>query len=166
MHSGTLNRVLLFRSDVSENVSSFSRFHRLVGFHSCVVESPLNSLFIEGYCLCPKNTVLSSGMPLRREQLESQKTVAVLLTVTLTLTGRYRQVENRVAARSFVSHDPRLCNLLHSFVNRTLDCLEMFQRVERAGKDHCFATPKGVSLATWKFKLQLEHSTRVYRSLQ
>jgi hypothetical protein len=53
MLSGTLYRVALVRSDVSEKVSSpYSVFLRVIGFHNCfTVESLLTSLSIEGYYL-------------------------------------------------------------------------------------------------------------------
>jgi hypothetical protein len=51
MPSGTLYCVAVFRTDVSENVSSQSSgFLRLIGFHSCVI-----SLSIEGYYLWSKS---------------------------------------------------------------------------------------------------------------
>jgi hypothetical protein len=51
MASGALYRVVLVRTDVSENLSSrCSGFLKLIGFHSCIaVQTLLLNLSIEGY---------------------------------------------------------------------------------------------------------------------
>jgi hypothetical protein len=60
MPSGTLYRVPLVRTDVSENIQPpSSGFLRVIGFHKCVaVESLLLSLTIEEHSLWSNNTVL------------------------------------------------------------------------------------------------------------
>jgi hypothetical protein len=60
MPSGTLYRVVLDRTDVSEKVlSPFSGLLTMIGFHGSVsVVSLLISLSIEGKYLWPRNTVL------------------------------------------------------------------------------------------------------------
>jgi hypothetical protein len=56
--SGTLYSWVLFRTDVSENISPVSSwFLRLLGLHSCVTaESLLIGLSIEEYYMCSSNT--------------------------------------------------------------------------------------------------------------
>jgi hypothetical protein len=64
MPSGTLYRVALVRTDVSENaLSPSSEFFGVICFHSCVsVESLLVSLPIKEEHLWPKNTVLWNAL--------------------------------------------------------------------------------------------------------
>jgi hypothetical protein len=57
--SGTLYRVSLVRTDVSEDMSPSSGFHSVVRPRSCVtVQSLLISLRIEEYCMAWKYCVL------------------------------------------------------------------------------------------------------------
>jgi hypothetical protein len=58
--SGTLYRVAVVITDVFENVSPpSSGFPRVIGFHSYItVESSFISLYIDGYSVRPKNSVL------------------------------------------------------------------------------------------------------------
>jgi hypothetical protein len=58
MPSGTLYRVPVVGTDVSENISPpSSRWPRMIGLHSFILESLLNSLSIEGYYVGSSHTV-------------------------------------------------------------------------------------------------------------